>query len=369
MFSRDIFERWMRQDRIGIAPHALLYSLSVVYGVGVRLRLLLYRAGVLRTKRVPCPVISVGNITAGGTGKTPVAIFIASILKGSGKRVAVLSRGYKRNGKGIETVSDGKDILLGPETAGDEPYLIAKRLQGVPVVVGVDRVSAALYAIERFSPDVIILDDGFQHIRLERDLNILLTDPVNGFGRYLLPRGILREPVEGLRRASLVMGRGFSKPDMELIKRFDLPVMEYEYRATGLVDVSDGSEKGVGSLKGRKVLAFCAIASPESFFSALEGLGAEVTDRVRFPDHHGYTQRDLDTVMGRRKGSQMIITTEKDAVKLEGLSVPKGSVCALAMDIHMRERERLKRQLIAIAGGKGRGGAKAGGRRGPEGRA
>lgn len=353
MFSREDLEIWMRREKIGIAPHALLYSLSVIYGAIVRLRLLLYRAGVLRTKRVPCPVISVGNVTVGGTGKTPVTIFIASLLKESGKRVAVLSRGYKRGGKSIETVSDGRGILLGPDMAGDEPYLIAKRLQGVPVVVGADRVGAALYAIERFSPDVIILDDGFQHIRIERDLNILLTDPVNGFGRYLLPRGILREPVEGIRRAGLVMGRGLSgKPDMELIKRFKLPVMEYSYRATGLVDVADKSSKGVESIKGRKVIAFCAIANPESFFSTLEGLGAEVTDRVRFPDHHGYTQGDLDTVMGRREGSQMIITTEKDGVKIEGLNIPKASVYALAIDVHMRERNRLKKQLMSIAGGK-----------------
>lgn len=366
MFSRDIFERWMRRDRLGIAPHALLYSLSVVYGIGARLRLLLYRAGVLRTKRVPCPVISVGNITVGGTGKTPVTIFIASLLKESGKRVAVLSRGYKRGGKGIDTVSDGRDILLTPETAGDEPYLIARRLQGVPVVVGADRVGAALYAIERFSPDCIILDDGFQHIRLERDLNILLTDPINGFGRYLLPRGILREPVDGIRRAGLVMGRGFSGgPDRGLIEKYHLPVMEYEYRTTGLMDVTDRSAKGVESLKGRKVLAFCAIANPESFFSALEGLGAEVTDRVRFPDHHGYTQSDLDAVMGRRKGSQMMITTEKDAVKIEGLNIPKASVYALVIDVHMRAREMLKKQLMSIAGGV----AKAGGRRGPKGKA
>ncbi|MBI5826676.1 MAG: tetraacyldisaccharide 4'-kinase [Deltaproteobacteria bacterium] len=368
MFSRQDVERWMRRDRIGIAPHALLYSLSVIYGIAVRLRLLLYRAGVLRTKRVPCPVISVGNITVGGTGKTPVAIFIASLLKESGKRVAVLSRGYKRGGKSIDTVSDGRDILLGPEMAGDEPYLIAKRLQGVPVVVGADRVGAALYAIERFSPDVIILDDGFQHIRLERDLNILLTDSINGFGRYLLPRGILREPVEGIGRASLVMGRGFSKPDMELIKRFNLPVMEYGYRPTGLIDVTGGSAKGVEALKGRKVLAFCAIANPESFFSTLEGLGAEVTDNIRFPDHHGYTQTDLDAVMGRQQGSQMIITTEKDAVKIEGLNVPKAAVYALAIDVDTKERDRLKRLLMPIAGGGG-GGVKAAGERGPEGRA
>ncbi len=352
MFSREDLEIWMRRDKIGIAPHALLYPLSVIYGAIVRLRLLLYKAGVLRAKRVPCPVISVGNITVGGTGKTPVTIFIASLLKESGKRVAVLSRGYKRGGKSIETVSDGRGILLGPDMAGDEPYLIAKRLQGVPVVVGADRVGAALYAIEKFSPDVIILDDGFQHIRIERDLNILLTDPVNGFGRYLLPRGILREPIEGIMRAGLVMGRGLSgKPDMELIKRFKLPVMEYGYRATGLVDVADGSSRGAESIKGRKVIALCAIANPESFFSSLEGLGAEVMDKVRFPDHHGYTQRDLDTVMGRREGSQMIITTEKDAVKLEGLNIPKASVYALVIDVHMRERNRLKKQLMSIAGG------------------
>lgn len=358
MFSRQEVEKCMRRERLGAAPHAILYSLSVIYGIAVRLRLLLYRAGVLRTKRVPCPVISVGNITVGGTGKTPVAIFIASLLKESGKRVVVLSRGYKRGGKSIETVSDGRDILLGPKMSGDEPHLIAKRLQGVPVVVGADRVKAALYAIEKFSPDVIVLDDGFQHIRLERDFNILLTDPVKGFGRYLLPRGILREPVEGIGRASLVMGRGFSKPDMELIKRFKLPVMEYEYRPTGLIDVKDGGSMGVEYLKGRKVLAFCAIANPESFFSTLEGLGAEVTDRVLFPDHHGYTQKDLDTVMGRREGSQVLITTEKDAVKFEGLNVPKGSVYALGIDVHMKERERLKGQLMSIAGGeRGPGGS------------
>lgn len=352
MFSREDFEGWMRRDRIGIAPHILLYVLSVIYGVAVRLRLFLYGAGVLRAKKVPCPVISVGNITVGGTGKTPVTIFIASLLKESGKRVVVLSRGYRRSGKGIEVVSDGRDMLLGPDRAGDEPYLIGRRLEGVPVVVGADRVGAALHAIERFSPDVIILDDGFQHIRLERDFNILLTDPVNGFGRYLLPRGILREPVEGIKRAGLVMGRGFSGPDRELIERFNLPVMEYGYRASRLIDVADKSAKEIDFIKGRKVLAFCAIANPESFFSTLEGLGAEITGKVPFPDHHGYTQRDVETVMGRRQpSSQLIITTEKDSVKLKGFAIPKASVYALAIDVDTKERDRLKRLLMPIAGG------------------
>ena len=170
-FLKKNIERWMSEPGWGFSPfkvltHVILYCLSLVYGLAVSIRLRLYGLGILKTERLPCKVISIGNITAGGSGKTPMAIHIAGFLKERGVRVAILSRGYGRTTSGVLTVSDGATIFLGPQEAGDEPYLMASRLKGVPVVVGEDRAEAGLFAIREFNPACIILDDGFQHLML-----------------------------------------------------------------------------------------------------------------------------------------------------------------------------------------------------------
>jgi len=310
----------MRAREIGQASHAFLYPLSLLYGLGVRARLVSYRLGLLRSRSLPVKVVSVGNLTVGGTGKTPVTIFLAEFFKKDGKRVAILSRGYKGGARGPSVVSDGFDILMGPREAGDEPYLMASRLPGVPVVVCPDRVRGGEFIMERFSPNVLLLDDAFQHLRLERDINIVLLDSREGFGNgYMLPRGTLREPVSALKRADFAMIKGGAPVGRtwETLHEYSIPYIPFAYRAERLYNIASGEELPLASLLGQKVLAVSGIARPESFKESLACLGAQVAESMDFPDHHSYTEADARGMEQRR--AEMIVTTEKDAVKLKGL--------------------------------------------------
>lgn len=310
---------------------APLYLASLLYSRAVKARLTLYSRSLLPTKELPCKVISVGNITVGGSGKTPMTIFIADYLKKRGCRTVVVSRGYGNTLKGgIGVVSDGTKILLTPRRGGDEPYLMAVRLKGVPVVVGADRYSAGLAAIRRFKPHCIILDDGFQHIRLKRDLNILLIDSSRGFGNgYLLPRGILREPIDGVRRADMVMVKGATEQiDEECLAPVrGLPTLSFRYRPSGLLSLN-GGRSDISLLAGKRVIAVAAIANPASFVRTLEECGAEVISTLFYPDHHWYSREEVGQIRGEatrlKDRADMIVTTEKDMVKLGGLVSMKG---------------------------------------------
>jgi tetraacyldisaccharide 4'-kinase len=317
------FQRWMGEEKIGLFAHAFLYCLSIVYGAAVRLRLVLYNAGVLKTKKLPCKVVSVGNITAGGSGKTPMTMHIALTLKKMGLRVVILTRGYRRAGRGYAVVSDGERTFLGPEEAGDEPYLMAQRLSHIPVIVGKDRVKSGRRAVSNFSPDVIVLDDGFQHIRLFRDLNILLVDSRRGFGNsFLLPRGILREPVSALERADLVMvkvdGPPYEPPEGPFVRELKKPVMRFSYRTKGVLDINDNVEREPGYLSSKRVVALSGIAEPASFLETLEEAGAVIVNTLIYPDHHRYTPSDIERIVeeARLADADLVATTEKDAVKL-----------------------------------------------------
>ena len=186
---------------------SFLFMISKVYGGVVKLRRLFYKKNILTSKRLPCPIISIGNITLGGTGKTPMTIYVVHALKQLGYKVAVISRGYKGSAEKIGgIVSDGKVLLMTPDISGDEPYMMAKRLKDVPVIVGKNRFMAGRMAISKFDPDVIVLDDGFQHLKLQRDLDIVLLDYHKPFGnRHLLPRGVMREPVSALLYADAII--------------------------------------------------------------------------------------------------------------------------------------------------------------------
>lgn len=308
--------------RVLLSP---LYFISLLYGAAVKIRLALYSSGFLKTRVIGCKALSVGNITVGGTGKTPTVELIARRLQERGLRPAIISRGYKRKGKGIGIVSDGKDLLLSPAEAGDEPYMLARRLRNVPVLVGADRYALGTYALERFPLDVLILDDGFQHIQLKRDLDILIVDGEKGFGNSrLLPRGPLREPLSGIGRSGLVLINKTSTADTEIIgaiiKNHTEPVLfKSRYRAVSLVPLHSGEKKDVDLLSGAKVLALSAIAVPSSFLNLIYSLGAKIVSEVSFEDHHSYTPGELKTVRERAKmdGAEFVVTTEKDAVKLE----------------------------------------------------
>lgn len=351
MGLRSYIENCMRRKDPGVFACAVLYPISILYGLVVRLRLLLYKAGIFKTKKLPCPVISVGNITVGGTGKTPVAIFIAGLLSAQGKKVAVLSRGYGRSTGGIAVVSDGEKILLDPKEAGDEPHLMATRLKGSPVVVGTDRFKAGLFIIERFAPDVIILDDGFQHIALHRNVNILLVDSKEGLGNgYLIPRGVLREPASGAGRAGIVLikGKGVTQPHMGMGLDQKTPVFDFTYKPQCLVDLRSGNKTPLELIRGKDVVAVSGIAAPESFAETLKELDARTAKALIYPDHHDYTEKDLQDIASACPPNGIIVTTEKDGVKLKRFASKDIPLYALSISVSMDDPDGFVKALARL---------------------
>lgn len=268
-------------------------------------------------------MISVGNITVGGTGKTPATAFIARFLINRGLRVAVLSRGYGGAMEGqTAIVSDGHTIRLDAGQCGDEPYLLAATVPGLMVVMGADRSSAGMLAMEQLSPDVFLLDDGFQHLRLRRDLDILLVDCARPFGNgWMLPAGLLREPKGAVQRADLVIytrcPHGYTPAPLA-----GKPACSARHRLVDAVPLAGGPAVSFDSLRGRRVLAFAGIGEPRPFFAELRALGLDVVHTVPLPDHAAYTPAQLTelTAAFRACGADCAITTEKDGVKLRDLA-------------------------------------------------
>ncbi len=329
------------------------YLLSFLYGIIIKVRLRLYKLGLLKTRKAGVTVISVGNITVGGTGKTPSVELIAKLLTKEGRKVAVVSRGYKgQNREAVNVVSDGESILLGPELAGDEPFMLAQKLRGVPVLIGKERFEVCQYAGDKFDLDAVILDDGFQHLRLRRDFNILITDGKRGVGNgHMFPRGPLREPVSGIKRADLIILNGSGGIDPEWRQEISrlhpsAPLFEGVYRAEQVKTLWKDETREISFIKGAKVALLTAIASPRSFRALIDSLGGDVVTEFNFADHHAYTQEELRRTVEKagQEGAEFILTTEKDAVKLEQLGRPDGiSLCAvkITLDLSGRERELL----------------------------
>lgn len=337
------------------AAEALLYCLSLAYGMVVRLRIAAYAAGLFRTEQLPCRVISVGNITLGGTGKTPTVISIAGLLAKSGKRPLVVSRGYGRTDESrVTVVSDGASCIVDPASGGDEPALIAERLPQVPVVAGSDRYRAGTFALERFQPDVVVLDDGYQHIRLGRDLNIVLVDGADPFGNgRLFPAGILREPLDALHRADLVMiTREDQASDLAALKETigkhtTAGIFTARYAPRDCVNLASGETMPLESLKGAALFTFAGIARPESLAMLLRSLGAEVKGLRSFPDHHPYSRKDLEDMIAEASdsGAKMLMTTEKDGVRLKNIA--PANLWALRIDLQVVEKDAWEK---AVAG-------------------
>jgi len=305
-----------------------LYPLSLLYGMAVRIRNTLYERSLIKSQALPRPVVAIGNITVGGTGKTPLVMETVRLLMERGRRPAVLSRGYGgRRRAPVNIVSDGKRILMDPEEAGDEPVLLARRLPDVPVLVGPSRWRAGLEAIDRFGADCLVLDDAMQHRQLHRDVNIVLIDGQRGVGNgLLLPAGPLREPITSLKGADVVILTGSAEGSSprslrDLIGRSVLPSTPVLYaRPTTVALLAGGSEETAApeTLRGEKICAFCGIASPGGFRRTVEALGGVVVSFLAFGDHHPYKEDDcrLIEAAARERGATMIVTTEKDIVKL-----------------------------------------------------
>jgi len=326
------------------ALRAAFRVLSYVYGGVVRLRVVLYRHKILRSKSFGCLVISVGNLTVGGTGKTPVVEMIARRLIEGGRRVAILSRGYrskkikneKQKTKEKEefprVVSDGVNVLMEAEYAGDEPYMLAKDLPRAVVLVDKNRVRAARYAIKKFKADTILLDDGYQYLRLNRQVNIVLIDCTNPFGRHrLLPRGILREPVKNLDRANIFILTKTKGMDLYALKRKlnavndKADIIQTTHTPKYLNDIYSGTKKDLLWLAGKRIACVSGIASPGGFEKLLGDLGAVVVSSHRFPDHHSYTEEEIREVIkcAQTQNAQALLTTEKDAVRFPKIDVQR----------------------------------------------
>jgi tetraacyldisaccharide 4'-kinase len=319
---------------------SLLHAASAVYGSAQRLRAGCYRRNLLPSQKLPCHVISVGNLTAGGTGKTPMTIYLAARLRKAGVRVAVISRGYKGGAEssgGI--VSDGRDLLMNAEQAGDEPFLMASRLRDIPVVVGKNRYEAGLITVEKFQPDVIILDDAFQHLKLKRDIDIVLLDCARPFGNsHLLPRGNLREPTAALSRASAcILTRSRGETDQattagiarikSLAPRIPIFISSHE---PYMYKVKAGSQRPLNQIdnfllpdqiediKQHRVFGFSGIARNDDFRRTVEKFGCTIGGFSAFSDHHQYRGDDLVKIAeaARQAGSDCLITTEKDHARI-----------------------------------------------------
>jgi len=322
----------------------ILHALSFGYRWIVQLRLYCYRKRIFREHTLGCLVISIGNLTVGGTGKTPIVEKFARALQIGGRRVAILSRGYKSQPKPTKqnwfdrkfrgdiepprVVSDGNSLLLDSLTAGDEPYMMARNLKDVVVLVDKNRVKCGRYAIDKWKADTLLLDDGMQFLHLKHRLEIVLIDRQQPFGNeFLLPRGTLREPPPNLRRASYIfITKSTGEPNDELIARIrrynrTAEIIECAHRPLHLQNIYTGERLMLDRLHGAFVGSICAIAAPESFEDALRRLGANVNLALRFIDHHYFSANEILSFIKRcvRRDLSMVLTTEKDAVRMPQL--------------------------------------------------
>ena len=314
---------------------ALLKGISLVFSAVVSLRYFLYGIGLLRRYPLGIQVISIGNVTAGGTGKTPVTEIFARTLAAEGRKVAILSRGYRRKEAPLWqrlftqvvepplVVSDGKHVLLDSEKGGDEPYMLASNLPGVAVVVDRNRVKAGRYAIKRLGCDTIILDDGFQYQKLKHSIEVVLVDSTNPFGNgHMLPRGILREPARHLKRADIIFltkCRGDVTAVREEIRKYNTTaeIVECNHTPKVLKDVWSREEYPLSWLNGKTTCTLSGIASPKGFENSLRHLGAKVVWCERYADHHRYDSSEILYALNRTAdmGADALVTTEKDAVR------------------------------------------------------
>lgn len=339
-----------------------LAPLSWIYGRAVRARLWGYEHGWARVHALGRPVISVGNLTVGGTGKTPVVIAIGETLLARGVGVAVLSRGYRgRAERDGALVSDGRATVLGWEEAGDEPALIARRLPRAAVIVGRDRSAVWRRFSDRLPPGVVILDDGFQHLSIARDEDVVLLDATEDVGNgALLPRGRMREPLAALSRATAVVITRVDQADQAAVaaleqrlrvERPDLPVFRARFEPLELIEVGTARALALDRLKGVRGLAVAGIGRFESFTRLLAGCGAVVTDAMRFEDHHAYRAADVERITARLKetGAERAITTEKDAVKLDRVVPSGGSFWAVRIRAHITPEAPWRAMLDRLA--------------------
>lgn len=326
----------------------LLLPISWLYGALMRLRALFYARGWLTAYRAPVPVISVGNLSVGGTGKTPVIDHLVRYCLSLNKRVAVVSRGYgSAGGPALRVVSAGQGPVLPVEQAGDEPWLLARRNPAACVVVAPRRAEGVRHAVEALGAEVVLLDDGFQHLAVVRDFDIVLLDATRPFGNgWVLPAGLLREPVPALSRGHLFLLTRC--PDIpEPAPPVPGPVLHCRHRIADLAVEQGGGVVELADLVERRGVAFAGIAEPEGFFRDLEHCGLHLARSLRFPDHAAYDEGDLALLAQKSEGADYLITTEKDGVKLFGKALPLPCF-QVPLQLEFLEKGELERHLLPV---------------------
>ncbi len=360
------------KDSIGVRLlKKSLLVLSYLFSGLVQIRYLLYKNRILKPQPLGCRVIIVGNLTVGGTGKTPVVEMLAKALRDKGRNVAVLSRGYKSKPEPLlkklwrllthgeapppKVVSDGQTIFLDSEEAGDEPYMLARNLPGIKVIVDKNRVKGGYYAIKKYKVDTLILDDGFQYLPLKGWMNILLIDKTNPFGnKNLLPRGILREPIKHLKRASYIFitkSDGIEDPKLlSSIQEYqpNLKLIECRHYPT-LFKALDGSHTlPLSALRQKPIAVLSGIASPKSFEAFLEEKGAQLVHKQQFTDHHRFTDYELEAFVHNalEAKAEYLLLTEKDAVRLPKYWVPPLPAYYLRIEIDILKGQEIFEGLV-----------------------
>ncbi|HXU34991.1 MAG TPA: tetraacyldisaccharide 4'-kinase [Blastocatellia bacterium] len=341
---------------------ALVWAPSKLYELAVRLRVVAYETAYLQPKRLDATVISVGNLTLGGAGKTPMVQYIARYLKSEDHRVAILTRGYARKSSGMRVLNDRANRGEGGQASsyfefGDEPVMLARAMPEIPIIVNKDRYEAGRRAEQSFGSDVLVLDDGYQHLSLARDLNILLIDATDTFGGFEMPPfGRLREPLYGLKRADVVIvtraDRAFDEAQTRaIIKHYcgeSVPVMFFYSGITALRHLATGEAYEINNFAGWNVAVACAIGNTQAFSDDLLQVGINIVSEKFFRDHHPFTQAELDEITRSAKetGADAILTTEKDAVRLEGLKHGDIPVYAAQLELQSDDEVRLKSLLL-----------------------
>ncbi len=335
-----------------------LWMCSIAFGMAVAARVWLYARGLLKSRQLPCRVVAIGNITVGGTGKTPTVILVARLLADAGLYTAVLSRGYGGEARGPLIVSDRQSVLAPERQAGDEPFMLAQTLGGIPVITARDRYRGGMLACERFNPHVLVLDDGFQHLRLQRTLDVVLINARNPFGcGALLPRGILREPLSALRRARIIV---LTKVDPqcdpgELEERIAAvnpaaALFRSRLQPTGLLQPATGRLFDLETVRGRVAVGLCSIGDPGHFFSMLAGLGVSYSRPLVFPDHHRYSARDAGMILGRAACADCLITTQKDIAKMSADMLELPNLFVLQVRQTIDEQDRFQQVMFECLG-------------------
>jgi tetraacyldisaccharide 4'-kinase len=357
MGSTGLERQWRVKGKFVDLPSPLLTSIGFFYAIGMKFRLWAYKVGLLKTRYLPGFVVSIGNITVGGTGKTPAAVMLSKWALKQGCKVAILSRGYKgRYKKRVLVVSDEHGIRVEPEESGDEAFLMAKKLPGVPVVLSKKRFLAGKTAYEQFGTDFFILDDGFQHLALGRDLNVVLVDGNDPFGNgHLLPGGPLREPLYQLIRADIFILTRLKKELYEKRNIYWLkkayprtPVFFAEHKPEKVVFPFRGKEFQPAFLNKKRIIAFAGIAKPETFKETLIELGAEILYFKRFRDHYQFKKKDLEAIikMGESKKARFIVTTEKDWVRIASFAFRNPKVCYMSIKFDLLSKQNRFREII-----------------------